>query len=637
MRFLFKLGNKSLRGESLFEKFENQLQQMGIVLEFDNSGQDNSNALLGKSQDNTEHVAMPRTRRRRASFNSMYDIGDEVTRSAVRPSSRSSLSRLDVEKTSFMEAEELPKRVTPNRERNSLPDRTQLLAQFLELGQRLVGGLDFSKKEPRKQDKGPPVNGDFEPVQNHQVKMNGLRESSPGHDPRSQSFPGHAWDGEEIVDISHKPADDQDLAGSIELSPSLSDMLRDASAFTMDRRKTTARRILIRWLDKAVRVEQKNKDIEAVAANRDRSTLLEQSLNVWRAAYRVKNQTAQTERFFKHLERRAARARDLYLLTKAFTHWAQLTSDEISKTSVARQHILRIKYFNAWREITAVNELKAQRFTVKGPFTAWKKKIFRNRNDDASALDLYNLNLKRKLFWGCFWESCDRRATKWYGDCLKGRSLICWFRALRTQREREQDIDNDKTRTLLQSMFRTWFQKTQTDFSVQEQTDLIFQKKTLKSSLDEWRVQTRLSSAARQVSSAVDKRASQEAINRWLLRARMVKQAKEIDRMKIMGQGFAEWNYRLRCQALRLRIEERLKMEAMYKWVLAKRFGFMQRIREQCIARETFTIFVSNAREVFRQLSQREEEYRMIRNRKLLRSKLACLRRQLEQIGRAHV
>ncbi|KAN0079436.1 Sfi1 spindle body domain containing protein [Elaphomyces granulatus] len=609
MRFLFKLGNKSLRGESLFEKFENLLQQMGIVLEFDNSGQNNSNVYFGKLQDDTihEHVDMPqreattpRVRKRRASFNSMYDIGDEATeRSAVRPSSRSSLSRLDVEKTSFMGAEELPNHVTPNRERNSFPDRTQLLAQFLELGQRLVGGLDPSKKEARKQDKGSSVNGDFVPVANH------------------------------VVDNGHKPADDQDLAGSIELSPSLSDMLRDASAFNMGRRKTTARRILIQWLEKSIRVQQKNKDTEAVAINRDRSILLRQALDVWHGAYQAKSRATRTERFFKHLERRADRARNLYLLTKAFTHWAQLTSDEVSKTSAARQHILRIKYFNAWREITAVNELKAQRFAVKRPFSAWKMKLSRNRNDVSSALDLYNLTLERKFFYNWFWESSYRRATRWYEQCLKRRSLICWLRALRTQREREQDIDNDKTRTSLQLMFQTWYQKTRTVFSLQEQADLFFQKKILKRSLDGLRIETRLSSTARQVSSAVDKRISQEAINRWLLRARMMMQADEMDRMKIMGQAFAEWNDRLRCRALHLRMEERLKVEALYKWVLAKRSGLMQRVREKCIVHEAFTMFVSNARGVFSQLSQREEECRRLRNRELLRSKLACLRRQL--------
>ncbi|KUI53400.1 hypothetical protein VP1G_00566 [Cytospora mali] len=44
----------------------------------------------------------------------------------------------------------------------------------------------------------------------------------------------------------------------------------------------------------------------------------------------------------------AAAAWDYFLLSKAFTHWANRTDEEVQRTQVARRHILRKKCFSAW-------------------------------------------------------------------------------------------------------------------------------------------------------------------------------------------------------------------------------------------------------------------------------------------------
>ena len=88
---------------------------------------------------------------------------------------------------------------------------------------------------------------------------------------------------------------------------------------------------------------------------------------------RERRRIAETERFFTHLERRAGRARDLFLMAKSLTHWAYSASKEIQRTSAARRHILRTRYFSAWRDMTAVNELKVRRQLFGKFFSFWQK------------------------------------------------------------------------------------------------------------------------------------------------------------------------------------------------------------------------------------------------------------------------
>lgn len=647
MRFLFKMGTKGLRGQSLYDKFEELLRQMGIVLEVDDTeyesnqdrGQHSSHsAAADRQRSEVPDRHMPRTedttqrtRRRRASFNSMYDVGDDATqRSAYRPSSRSSMSRLQVGKPEFPETEKPSRRNSLPRERAESPNRNQLLAQFLEMGRRLMGGLDPLKETVSNQEK-TPVNGEAIRPAPPPGTVNGRRSSSSARASHVHTSSSSSTGSEESFNIDDRaPTENEDYVNEMAYRPSLSDLLRDASTFNMYRRRALARQILIQWFEKAVRLQQSHRDMEALAANKDRMTLLHQAFHLWRAGLQQKRQTVHTERFFKHLEKRAARARDLYLMTKAFTHWAQLTSDERSRASAARRHILSIKYFNAWREITAVNELKAQRFALKRILNTWKKKLQQIRSGEATAEAVYTANLKRRYYRGWVLDFYYRRpAPDWYDYRLKRRSLICWLRALRTQRERDQEIDHRNRHGLLQCAFQTWMQRTRTLVSAQKEADAKHRKKILSSDLEEWRAQARLSSAAVRVSDMTDRRIVQTAFSHWILRVKALQQAKEVDRLRVMRNAWTAWNDRLRCQALSARIEERLKMEAIYKWVLAERFRLAQRIREQRIVREAFAMFILNARAISNQLMHREKQYRLHSDQELLRSKFAHWREQL--------
>lgn len=664
MRFLFKMGSKGRQGESLLDRFNNMLHELGIVVELVDDGDDVDDTDINVTRDrhspedsaldnnwhgtngsNVNHVINhePLSRnddtahefpRRRASFNSMYDVGNDGTQRSIpnRPSSRSSLSRLQVGKPEFLGNNGLSGR--DRNKRSKSPDRTQLLAQFLEAGRLLMDRLRSSKREKRKPAETSHLpNGHLSATDIEQNKLARDLSSRKTHETGSSSsldeFDEASIPGGETGETEDDDIGKREVPPEMLYRPSLSDLLRDASTFNMYRQRAISRRILTQWLKKAVQTQQGHRNTEVVAFNRDRITLLRQAFDTWRTICIERRQEVQTERFFRHLEERVARARDLYLLTKAFTHWAQVTTDEVAKTSAARQHILGVKYFKAWREITAVNEMKSQRFTLRRPFLAWRRKVHQVRASEADAVATHDRNLVRSTYWQWFWDFCDRRAPQWYQWCLKRRSLIFWLRGFRTNRERAQDIDFVNKREGLGSALRNWLYKSKAVASAEQEADSLHRQSLLRGTLDEWRIQSRLNPAYSQVSSRVDDRVLRTALGQWVSRARNLKQARKIDRHRLLRNSWTTWNDLLRCQALNARIEERLKLETMYKWILAERFHLMRRIRDRRVTREVFSKFVTNTRGTYSRLLCQADIHENRRDTDLLRSKLVSWRDRL--------
>ncbi|QSS49812.1 centrin-binding protein Sfi1 [Histoplasma capsulatum var. duboisii H88] len=650
LRFLFQLGGKSVPGDTLYEKFETLLLRMGIELEYgDETGGEGgrieevttadteANGALAEEKNTgrwqpTRYPVHGGQRARRASFNSMYDAVNETTqRSMYRPSSRSSVSRLEVGRRIFS---------PPPIRREELARHAHAPA-IVETRSRMTANRATKNTARRHPQTGAIIT---EPAQ---LRVD-LDAHHLNHGVNENKTTNHTNQKRLLFDSSEESNDEPlqhgDLIPGVQVppeliyQPSLSHLLRDASTFNMYRQRGTVRRIFAKWSERAKRQQQTFESMQKAAAKHDASTLQRQAFDIWRTTWRQKRQEAQTARFFKHLEKRAARARDLYLMTKAFTHWAQVTSDEVEKASEARRHILCIKYFNAWRGITAVNEMKAQRLALTKPFKAWKTKFKQFQKDDAEADAVYQENLARSAYWKWFWTFCDRRAPQWRDYRLKHKSLLSWLRALRTQRERDQEIDVHNKQTLLQATFQKWSQRMRAIISAQQHADSRWKLEHTGHCFSEWRIRTHLEPIAVKVSASVESRILHSSIKTWALQSRMSKHAREVDRLRIMCNTWTTWNDNLRCLALSSRINERVVMQALYKWVLMARVRLMSRIHEQRVKRETLARLTLNSRGLYTRLLRQEEDFRAHRSRELLRSKLYDWREKLAtQRRRDHV
>lgn len=649
LRFLFKMGSKDVHGETLFDKFENALQQMGIVIEIGEEGSTNLNETHEYDQYTVDishsptvdpdHPpianGVPPTPRRRASFNTTYDIGEDVTQKSFinRPSSRSSMSRLEIGKPEFLKPKLSPTPMHDPMPTNS-PDRTQLISQFLDVGRRLLSRFDGIENKHAASEGTPLTNGVVARsavARDRSKRIAGASHAhrSPSYDSSDSSLSGAKARSIMSQSPEHDSFDKEEVPPEFLYRPQLSDLLRDASTFNMYRQRSICRRILTQWLKKAFQARQTRQTRESLAVSYDRSLLLRQAFDPWRGTIQEKRHSARTDRFFKHLEARASRARDLYLMTKAFSHWAQLTSEEVARTSAARRHVLSVKYFNAWREITAVNELKAQRFALQRPFNTWRKKLQNLKVAEIQAVSVRNTKLQKASFWDWWWCFCDRRVLEVSDYRLKRRSLLSWLRNFRTNRERDHEIDLHNKRSCLKSALQAWSYHSKAIAFAAQEVQTSRRQHVLRETFDEWRIESRLATASSRVSEMVDVRILRNALSHWVEKARVFKQAEEVDRHRIQQNAWISWNDTLRCLALQARVDERLKMEAMYKWILMERYELMRRIHEQRIKREVFTRFVTNTRDTYTRLLFHAEAHEDRQAEHLVRSKFAIWRDQV--------
>ncbi|KAH0250484.1 Sfi1-domain-containing protein, partial [Aureobasidium melanogenum] len=233
------------------------------------------------------------------------------------------------------------------------------------------------------------------------------------------------------------------------IEPIEAELTYEAEAFFHTSQIKTARRCLHQLSLESSRLQH----MARIAQNHDQRLLKTQAFSIWASMLLDKRQAAETEQFFDQYERRATRARDLFLLNKAFTHWAQSTSDEVARTSVARRHILRTRYFNAWRDITAVNDLKCRRLGLRKWFSVWRTNAARKAVDNERAVAIYEENLVQRIWWKWFWAFCERKAPVWHDHRAKQSCLHSLTGAVTRLRQHEAAASQMRNTNLLKKSF----------------------------------------------------------------------------------------------------------------------------------------------------------------------------------------
>lgn len=374
--------------------------------------------------------------------------------------------------------------------------------------------------------------------------------------------------------------------------PSTTQMHADAETFLYHKTSIASRRCLRIWCNKASELADQHKDMEARAHAYDREIILRQPFDIWRVELQRRRQEAELERFFASREEKASKARDLFLLTKAFTHWAQLAVDEIQRTSVARRHIIRTKYFNAWRDITAVNELKIRRFALKKYFNTWRQHnaVILERNGMAVAH--YCDNLAYRVYWQWFWSFCDRRAPQWHQHHLQQKVYLRWLDIVRQTREREAWVErmrmNDVRRKILSHLSAAaQFYRIQTATAEQFRRQNLLAK-----SLSVWNKQAKLGPLLAQHQQVTNARRVQVVLARWSLAADMSVAAGRLRGKLLMHSTLQNWRDNLAVSHVSFKIDSRVLKEAYYRWRLAAQAAAVAHLRDARIARHAFQSWV---------------------------------------------
>jgi protein SFI1 len=429
---------------------------------------------------------------------------------------------------------------------------------------------------------------------------------------------------------------DEDREGQDHALPiipvSQTQLVRDSGAYDQGRIGILAKKYFRKWSSQTLVHIAKFVELEADAVQRDRHMLQRQAFDSWLAVHRRIRREERMKQHFNALERRAADVYDGYLKAKAFRHWYSMTLETKAITEAARQKYLSVRYFNAWRQLTVTNELKAERQSLKASFQLLRKRAARYYQDEVNALELYYSNLTRMIFWRWAFTCAERKAPKFRDNVLLNQTLLAWSDKLKYREQQEREATLLYERNVLRKMMQQWSTKTRIDVAGDRQADSFRTQSLTKSALVLWKLATQLAPLEGRVARMRDWQTARSNFSVWLLRTRMIVRADWANTLRTKQNAFTAWNERLRRDVVQARIDNRILAQAMYKWVIAQRAILMTRIRQDREKRTAFSKLLGGYKKHRDLLQSQEAQVQNQRFARLTRSTLECWKLQMNVI-----
>lgn len=573
-----------MRGPStLYEKFEEVLSNMGIEIEGDSEDGDYHDSQTEYTQTNIENSVRgdahhpheetaSRGYHRRNSESSKWDIDEDAK--SVQRARRNSHHSGDKIEANFDES--ILHKVHPNTIQPARP--TNETAKEDNAPGNVGTWLDSRLENPMTQerDRSISVHGRMR-----------IRRSSASLDrpPPSTVIPSvpTSYDHQEPSEYTEatsyfgddEPGEGRRLINGPEqrLEAAAPDSLIQikASIILQDHLRFLAKQQLRLWRDKAVQLREDNIGLNKIAAHTYKKTLLKAVLAPWREQAIGRHKVRTTEIFFAYLEKRAERARNLYLLHTAFTHWSTYANEQVQRTALARRHIIRTRIFNAWRDITAVNELKVRRQILKKFFAVWKRQHFIVEEDDAFALQAYESGLVERKFKEWMHKLREVRASAWWAEGVKRRALFNWIVASHEAWEDHRTAEEARRQRITWNAWSIWRTKTRIRVQQRNEAEDHYRDKLCLNLLKKWRKETRIIPAKTIIQTDVAGRVLRDTFAIWLQRARQEHIAASVDRAKILREALTRWRHQELLRLMTNTINKRIKYDFYYKVDMAGR------------------------------------------------------------------
>lgn len=593
--FLVNFSLSEYRGRPLLETFRTLLREQDIIIKDTDDPQAQEEERLSPHYDRHEDSLVEaedewRRPTRRVSFTSLYDTTKEIERQLdSRPPSRASVSRLDIDRSTLLRPDQSRKWT-----RRQLKDPGSLLGDTVDSivdGHHGTLSVQTGANRPR-----------TSVLRSRRYDhRSAVARESPDESLSNESSTA-ATEASQGSDSSYHPHHPPELL----YKPTKTKLLRYADVFLAHRETATLRQILNKWNRKALDLTGERYYWESYAAEIDRKALLGQALSSWRTSHKERVRLAKKERFYDHLSSRADFARDLYLMGRAFSHWLVIAANRVAETHVARRHLLRLRYFNAWHEITVAQELKAQRLGMKRAFNPLIRRYALLLESQAHALTTYHRNLTKVVFYRWFHTLCEKIAPKYRDRHLKKDTLLYWCQKLRVHREQRFDAGAKYQRGIITKVFLTWARKTRIDLGGNHQADGFNKAHLVRSALEKWNVEARLRPIVGQVNRMQDWRVARAFFNTWLRRARTIIRADRVNELRAQQNVWTAWNDRLRINTVQIQINARVRLQSLYQWVLAERTALMKRSCDRRVMKNALQQALSSFREKRNALNQQE-------------------------------
>ena len=360
----------------------------------------------------------------------------------------------------------------------------------------------------------------------------------------------------------------------------------EAKRFSAVRREDRA---LFQWRRQTLIQWERTIEMERKAAGFDSRKLAETTLECLRekAALRRQERLSLEERerkndvFYQRYESRAERARSFYIMFKALTHWFVRSQEENQRTETARRYMMRLRYFEAWKEYTAINELKVGQFVMKRALAKLKQN-FRERWHKGDSADQHY----RRNFVGIVFRKLKHvhRARVVCHACkknIKRNVMAQWLQQARERMQRESQCLSKAGHTTRRGHFITWRSACAARVGNECRAVGFYCRNLLQRTLKGWVMGRVLQQRGRSFVAQKSARSLGNAIAAWSGKANLEQQAAAINYVKVLRDAMYEWTMNQRSFWLQREGGRRILTDSMYKWFVAARARLAMRSNER--------------------------------------------------------
>jgi len=316
---------------------------------------------------------------------------------------------------------------------------------------------------------------------------------------------------------------------------------------------------------------------------------------------KVLGRAALTEWLFLTKERQTEHARNIYLVGAAFSTWAHKTAAIINRSNEMRQRIMARKYFNTWRSIVLENNAKIRRFQLICAIHRWRTALFRRRQAEEHAAQVYQVNLVnrfRRLWW---YRACEAVAPGLHNNFLMHEALSTWYQQTSAILHNQLVADRLNKARLANRVFQHWLERTDDYLDTGENAVDHRDWSVTRRHLDIWRRQTEYAPAVAHMAGRINRRLATNFLANWRLRCRQSLAAVAFLRANTFKHTLNIWDLHLRHNFLVVQQERRILVDALYSWVLQTRYQiFIRNVKNWLLAKNALLTWRQQTRRILR-------------------------------------
>ncbi|KAK3673282.1 hypothetical protein LTR78_006827 [Recurvomyces mirabilis] len=400
--------------------------------------------------------------------------------------------------------------------------------------------------------------------------------------------------------------------------PSQTQLEQNAEAFADTSAIRIARRVLHIWHDRTLALYQSQQQANAIATAHDRHVLAKQALDQWRAHFTVRQDAKTEDELRKHQDAVASERYIRDLMRRSISHWDASIKYQREQVAEGLRHMLQYRYFHRWKLIAQENIVKARSILRKKYLPVWREKLARRQLKEEQAVAFCEEQQVQRCWKSWFWHFCSRRVEGWRDDNTKRRSLTAWEGRLAVRKDQEDLARQHDRRLALARAMSAVRNRAAHHQQASHQAQAYYVRTFTCRIFKTITIQARLEPFGRALTLKVRLDLQRKAFRIWHLHLLLTQQAGEVERKRVLQSAWTQWNDALRCRALGQRIDDRILIESLYKWVLAERMRLFRRTLEAKLLRRVMCVWTERLLTLQTQTQDMEVAFREAQERRLL-------------------